>query len=208
MGKLIAATFVTLDGVMQAPGGPSEDRRGGFEHGGWSAGYWTEDMDPVVLEQHQRGNALLLGRTTWEIFASHWPRVPETDPMAAKLNGMPKYVVSDTLERADWNHSTIVRGSDLKAQVARLKDQHDETHVIGSAGLLQTLIREDLVDRYIVWTFPVVLGTGRRLFGDGAVPLGLRLADSRSFEGGVVVLDYRREGGIKYGSFELDQQGS
>lgn len=206
MGKLVAGTFVTLDGVMQGPGGPNEDREGGFTHGGWNAGYWTEDMGPVVQEQHDRGDALLLGRRTWQIFAAHWPRVPADDPMGAKLNGMPKYVVSDTLERADWNNSTIVRGRELKSQVARLKAQGDsEIHVIGSAGLLQTLIREDLIDRYIVWVFPVVLGTGKRLFGEGAVPLGLRLTRSRSFDSGVAVLDYEREGEIKYGSFELDQ---
>jgi dihydrofolate reductase len=205
MGKLVAGTFVTLDGVMQGPGGPNEDTAGGFTHGGWSAGYWTPDMGPVVDEQHERGGALLLGRTTWQIFAAHWPRMPEDDSMARKLNGMPKYVVSDTLERADWKHSTIVRGQDLKSRVERLKSEYDETHVIGSAGLLQTLIREDLIDQYIVWVFPVLLGTGKRLFGDGAVPLGLRLAGSRSFESGVVVNDYVREGDIRYGSFELDQ---
>jgi dihydrofolate reductase len=205
MGTILAGTFVTLDGVMQAPGGPDEDRDGGFEHGGWSAGYWTEDMFPVTMEQHARGKALLLGRTTWQIFANHWPRMPADDPMAAKLNGMKKYVVSNTLERADWNNSTIVRGRDLKQEVARLKRETEgEVHVIGSAGLLQTLIREDLVDRYVVWTFPLVLGTGKRLFGEGAVPKGLRLVSSRTFESGVVVSDYLREGDIKYGSFALE----
>lgn len=205
MGTLLAGTFVTLDGVMQAPGGPDEDRAGGFEHGGWSAGYWTEDMNPVVMEQHARGNALLIGRTTWQIFANHWPRMPAEDPMAAKLNGMKKYVVSNTLETADWNNSTIVRGRELEREVARLKREIDgEIHVIGSAGLLQTLIRADLVDRFVVWTFPVVLGAGKRLFGDGAVPTGLRLVSSRSFQSGVVVNDYAREGEIRYGSFALE----
>lgn len=205
MGTLLAGTFVTLDGVMQAPGGPDEDRAGGFEHGGWSAGYWTEDMNPVVMEQHARGNALLIGRTTWQIFANHWPRMPAEDPMAAKLNGMKKYVVSNTLETADWNNSTIVRGRELGREVARLKREIDgEIHVIGSAGLLQTLIRADLVDRFVVWTFPVVLGAGKRLFGDGAVPKGLRLVRSRSFQSGVVVNDYAREGEIRYGSFALE----
>ena len=206
MGILMAGTFVTLDGVMQAPGGPDEDRSGGFEHGGWSAGYWTEDMNPVVLEQHERGNALLIGRTTYEIFAGHWPRVPADDPMGAKLNSMKKYVVSDSLKTADWNNSTIVRGKDLKAHVAKLKAQPDlEVHVIGSAGLLQTLIREDLIDRYVVWVFPLVLGTGKKLFAEGAVPLGLTLKSSRQFQSGVVVNDFAREGGIKYGSFALEE---
>ena len=206
MGKLVAGTFTTLDGVMQAPGAPREDEAGGFSHGGWSAGYWTEDMFPVTMEQHERGNALLLGRTTWQIFAAHWPRMPADDPMARKLNGMPKYVVSDTLETADWNNSTIVRGRELRSTVEQLKNggRYDEIHVIGSAGLLQTLIREDLIDQYVVWVFPVVLGTGKRLFGEGATPLGLRLTRSRSFDGGVVVNDYMRDGGIKYGSFAID----
>ena len=206
MGTILAGTFVTLDGVMQAPGGPDEDRSGGFEHGGWSAGYWTADMHPVVMEQHERGSALLIGRTTYEIFASHWPRMPADDPMAAKLNGMKKYVVSDSLKSADWNNSTIVRGKDLSAQVAKLKAQPGlEVHVIGSAGLLQTLIREDLIDRYVVWTFPLVLGTGKKLFGPGAVPLGLRLERSRHFESGVVVSEYGRDEAIRYGSFALEE---
>lgn len=205
MGSIVAGTFVTLDGVMQAPGGPDEDRDGGFEHGGWSAGYWTEDMYPVTMEQHARGSALLLGRTTWQIFANHWPRMPADDPMAAKLNGMKKYVVSNTLEKAEWNDSTIVRGKDLKKEVGRLRAELEgEVHVIGSAGLLQTLIREDLIDRYVVWTFPLLLGTGKRLFGDGTAPKGLRLTASRAFESGVVVSDYLREGDIKYGSFALE----
>ncbi|HEU5050496.1 MAG TPA: dihydrofolate reductase family protein [Gemmatimonadales bacterium] len=206
MGTILAGTFVTLDGVMQAPGGPNEDTSGGFEHGGWSAGYWTPDMFPVTMEQHARGGALLLGRGTWEIFANHWPRMPADDPMAAKLNGMPKYVVSDSLRKAEWNNSTIVRGKDLKKKIAELKAEPDlEVHVIGSAGLLQTLISEDLIDRYVVWTFPLVLGSGKRLFDGGAIPLGLKLTSSRSFESGVVVNDYLREGAIKYGSFALEE---
>lgn len=205
MGTLVATTFVTLDGVMQGPGGPNEDRAGGFEHGGWSAGYWSDDaMGAEIVAQQGRAESLLLGRTTWEIFAGHWPRVPDTDPIAKQLNSMPKYVVSDTLARAEWNNSTIVRGKDLKARVAELKRTSRETQVIGSVGLLQTLIREDLVDRYIVWIFPVVLGSGKRLFDGGAVPLGLRLASSRSFGSGVVVNDYVRDGDIRYGSFELE----
>jgi dihydrofolate reductase len=205
MGTLVAGTFVTLDGVMQGPGGPEEDTSGGFTHGGWSFGYWTEDMYPVTMEQHERGGALLIGRTTYEIFAGHWPRMPADDPMAAKLNGMRKFVVSDSLETADWNNSTIVRGRDLTATVARLKKEKDlELQVIGSAGLLQTLIREDLIDRYIVWVFPVLLGTGKRLFGSGTVPLGLKLVRSRNFQSGVVVNEYVRDGGVKYGSFAIE----
>ena len=202
MGIILVTTFVTLDSVMQAPGGPDEDRSGGFEHGGWSAGYWSDDMGPVVMAQYERGGALLLGRTTYEIFAGFWPNQPAEDPMAAKLNGMKKFVVSDSLKTADWHDTTIVRGKDLKSQVAKLKAGTDiaEVHVVGSSGLLQTLIREDLVDRYIPWTFPVILGTGKKLFGGGTVPAGLRLEKSRTFTSGVVVSEYVRDGGIKYGT--------
>ena len=206
MGKLIAGTFVSLDGVMQAPGGPDEDRSGGFEQGGWTFGYWNDEMVPVMEEQTQRADILLLGRKTYDIFAGHWPRVSDDDPVAAKLKRMPKYVASNTVDRLDWNHSTLVRGDQLKSEVARLKAQPDtEIQVTGSCGLLQTLIREDLVDRYALWVFPVVLGSGKRLFGDGAMPAGFRLAGSRAFGSGVVVLEYERAGEIKAGSFALDQ---
>jgi dihydrofolate reductase len=173
VAKLVAGTFVSLDGVMQAPGGPDEDRSGGFEQGGWTFGYWNDEMMPVMVEQTQRADALLLGRKTYDIFAAHWPRVPDEDPVAAKLNRMPKYVASNTVDRLDWNHSTLVRGDRLKGEIARLKAQPDmEIQVTGSCGLLQTLIREDLVDTYVLWVFPVVLGSGKRLFGGGAIPAG------------------------------------
>ena len=202
MGIIMANTFVTLDSVMQAPGAPDEDRSNGFEHGGWSAGYWTDDMGPVIMEQYRRAGALLLGRATYEIFAGYWPNQPADDPMAAKLNGMKKYVVTDSLKTADWHDTSIVRGKDLKAHVAKLKAQADpaETHVVGSSALLQTLIREDLIDRYAVWTFPVLLGTGKRLFGSGTVPLGLRLDKGQTFKSGVVMGEYVRDGKVKYGT--------
>ena len=132
--------------------------------------------------------------------------MPDEDPVAAKLNQMPKYVASNTVDRLDWSHSTLVRGDQLRSQVARLKAQPDaEIQVTGSGGLLQTLIREDLVDTYMLWVFPVVLGSGKRLFGDGAVPAGFRLAGKRAFGSGVVVLEYERAGEIKAGSFALHQ---
>lgn len=206
MGKLIAGTFVSLDGVTQAPGGPDEDRSGGFEQGGWTFGYWDDEMMPVMAEQTQRASVLLLGRKTYDIFAAHWPRVSDEDPIAAKLNRVPKYVASNSVDRLEWNNSTLVRGDQLKSQVARLKAQPDtEIQVTGSCGLLQTLIREDLVDKYTLWVFPVVLGSGKRLFGDGAIPAGFRLTGTRAFGSGVVVLEYERAGEIKSGSFALDQ---
>lgn len=206
MGKLIAGTFVSLDGVTQAPGGPDEDRSGGFEQGGWTFGYWDDEMRSVMAEQAQRAGVLLLGRKTYDIFAAHWPRVSDEDPIAAKLNRVPKYVASNSVDRLEWNNSTLVRGDQLKSQVARLKAQPDtEIQVTGSCGLLQTLIREDLVDKYTLWVFPVVLGSGKRLFGDGAIPAGFRLTGTRAFGSGVVVLEYERAGEIKSGSFALDQ---
>ena len=205
MGIILSTTFLTLDGVMQAPGGPDEDRSGGFEHGGWSAAHWSDETGPVVMAQYQRGGAMLLGRKTYEIFAAFWPRQPAGDPMAAKLNGMPKYVVSDSLKTADWAGTTIVRGKDLKAQVAKLRAEPDvEAHVVGSSGLMQTLIREDLVDRYVLWTFPVVIGSGKKLFGSGTVPLALRLDVCRSFSSGVVLSEYVRAGEVTYGTVGAD----
>ena len=202
MGIILATTFATLDGVMQAPGGPDEDRSDGFTHGGWSASYWSDDSGRVVLEQYQRGSAMLLGRRTYEIFAGFWPNQSASDPMAAKLNGMKKYVVSDSLKSAGWHDTTIVRGKDLASQIAKLRAEPDgaETHVVGSSVLMQTLLREDLVDRYVIWTFPVVLGSGRKLFGSGTVPMALRLEKSRAFESGVVVSEYARAGEVRYGT--------
>ena len=200
MGTITAGTFVTLDGVMQAPGAPDEDPSGGFRHGGWMYGYGSADFGPVIMEEYQRAGALLLGRKTYDIFVSYWPNQPAGNPMAARINGMTKYVVSDSLRGSDWNGTTIVRGKDLKAQIAKLRAGPDEVHVTGSSNLLQTLIREDLVDRFLVWTFPLVLGSGKKLFGDGTVPRGLTLQASRRFESGAVLNDYVRGGEIRYGN--------
>jgi dihydrofolate reductase len=205
MGKLVVGTFVTLDGVMQAPGGPDEDRDGGFELGGWSVNYWDDMMGQTVTAQTERGDALLLGRKTYDIFVAHWPRVGDEDPVAAKLNAMPKYVASRTLESSDWNNTTVLRG-DAAESVRRLKEQVDgEIHVTGSSNLIQTLVRSDLVDEFVVWTFPLVVGSGKRLFGDGTVPGGLELVDSVTSTTGVTISTYRRAGQVEPGSFALDQ---
>jgi dihydrofolate reductase len=207
--KLAVGTFLTLDGVMQAPGGPDEDRDGGFEHGGWSVKYWDDMMGGLIVEQTLQAGALLLGRRTYEIFAAHWPRVPDhNDPVAAKLNSVRKHVASRTLAKAEWNDSSLIPG-DVATAVARLKEQPGgEIQVHGSGNLIQTLLRHDLVDEFRLWIFPVVVGPGKRLFGDGTIPAGLRLVDTKVSGTGVAIHRYERAGKIEYGSFEVDVAGS
>lgn len=203
MRKLVVGTFATLDGVMQAPGGPDEDREGGFEHGGWSVPYWDEMMGQTADEQFRRGDAMLLGRKTYDIFFAHWPKVGDDDPMAAHINGVDKYVASRTLEGSDWGNTTVIR--DVPTDVARLKEQPGgEIGVPGSSNLIQSLLKHDLIDEFIIWTFPIVLGTGKRLFGDGAAPAGLKLVDSKVSTTGVIIQTYERAGEPQYGSFALD----
>jgi dihydrofolate reductase len=207
MRKLVVGTFLTVDGVMQAPGGPDEDREGGFVHGGWSVNYWDEVMGQLITELTLKAGALLLGRKTYEIFAAHWPRVGDHDPIAAKLNSVPKYVASRTLDEVTWNNSTLIKG-DVAEAVAALKEQGGaEIQVTGSGELIQTLMEHDLVDEYRLWVFPVVLGEGKRLFARGAVPAALKLVDTKTSSTGVAVYMYERAGAIPYGSFAVDEQG-
>ncbi len=204
-GKLVVGTFLTLDGVMQAPGGPDEDRDGGFEQGGWSVNYWDERMGAVMDDQFAEADALLLGRKTYEIFAAHWPNVEtEDDPVAAKLNSMPKYVASRTLDEVEWNNSTLLSGT-VEEAVADLKsDRRDVISVQGSHDLIQTLLAHDLVDEFWLWIFPLVVGDGKRLFGDGTIPAALELTDAETSSTGVQMLRYDRAGEIEYDSFALD----
>lgn len=205
MGKLVVQTFVTLDGIMQAPGGPDEDRDGGFEHGGWSVNYWDEMMGKVMDGYMQQTDAILLGRKTYEIFAAYWPHAGEEDPTAAKLNNSPKYVATRTLDHADWKNTTLFRG-DVAREVTELKSKVGGViSVPGSSNLIQTLLENDLVDELQIWIFPVVLGTGKRLFDHGTVPAGLRLVDTKVASTGVTIQTYERAGKIEYGSFGLDQ---
>ena len=203
MRKLAVTTFVTLDGVMQAPGGPEEDRSGGFEHGGWSVGYWDDQMGQIMGEFMGKPFDILLGRRTYEIFAAYWPN--STEPGADVLNSARKHVASRTLRNVDWNNSTLIQG-DVAKYVAELKKgSGPEIQVHGSGNLIQTLLRHDLVNEFLVWTFPVVLGSGKRLFADGAIPAGLRVADVKTSSTGVIVTRYERAGAVKYGSFAADQ---
>jgi dihydrofolate reductase len=207
MQKLVVGTFLTVDGVMQAPGGPDEDREGGFEHGGWSVNYWDEVMGGLIVESTLEAGALLLGRKTYDIFAAHWPHVGDHDPIAAKLNSMPKYVASRTIDKVTWNNSTLLQG-DVAAAVAALKEQAGgEIQVTGSGDLIQTLIEHDLVDEYRLWVFPVVLGAGKRLFARGAIPASLKLIDTKTSSTGVAIHTYERAGAVQFGTFEVDVQG-
>jgi dihydrofolate reductase len=205
-GRLTLTTFLSLDGVMQAPGGPDEDRSGNFRHGGWLVPYFDADAGQIVTDVFARTDAFLLGRKTYDIFAAHWPRVTDpNDPVATALNTLPKYVVSRTLDKVEWHNSTLIRG-DVPKQVAELKRRHEREILIqGSSELLQTLLANDLVDEYRLLIFPVVLGSGKRLFGSGAVPSALTLVDTRATSTGVVVNTYRPAGKPSYGSFALDQ---
>jgi dihydrofolate reductase len=207
MARLIVTTFLTLDGIMQGPGGPDEDRSGGFTHGGWSVEHWDDAMGERVTSWTAEADALLLGRGTYEIFAAHWPKVPDDDPVGSVLNRIPKYVASSSLTTLDWRNARVLEG-EVPLAVAHLKDTLvGEIQVHGSPGLLQTLIGHGLIDEYRLWTFPVMLGTGKRLFDGGTIPAALQLVDSRSFSTGVVVSRYRPVGDVRYGSTEVDVRG-
>jgi dihydrofolate reductase len=201
MRILALNTFMSLDGVMQAPGGPDEDPTGGFMLGGWGVPYFDEEMTGQMAtgEPYE----LLLGRGTYEIFAAHWPY--DEGPIADRLNRMRKHVASTTLERVDWSNSTLIRG-DVSGYVAALKQQDGpEIQVHGSPGLIQTLLAHDLIDELRTWIFPVLLGTGKRLFGSGTVPRALELVESRTSKTGVTINRYRRAGDVETGSFEFDE---
>lgn len=206
-GKLVVGTFLTLDGVMQAPGGPEEDQDGGFDQGGWTVNYWDEQMGQVMDDQMSEGDALLLGRKTYEIFAGHWPNADtENDPTAAKLNSIPKYVASRSLKNVEWNNSTLLEG-DVAEAVLNLKKEYGGgvISVSGSQNLIQTLLEHDLVDEFWLWIFPVVVGDGKRLFGDGTIPAAFELTTAETASTGVQMLRYERAGKIDHGSFAVDE---
>ena len=205
MSTLVVGTFLTLDGVMQGPGGPEEDRSGGFAHGGWVVPHFDDALGRAMDEWIARADALLLGRRTYETFAAHWPHVGDDDPMAARLNRLPKHLASRTLDRVDWHNSSLIAG-DVAEAVAELKSRPGrEIQVHGSGELVQTLMAHDLVDEYRLRICPVLLGTGKRLFAGGTAPAGLELVDSATTGTGVVMQTYRRAGAPEYGSFALDQ---
>jgi dihydrofolate reductase len=204
--RLTLHTFLTLDGVMQAPGGPDEDPSGHFEHGGWSFPYGDQDFGAAMTGWFTHASAFLLGRKTYEIFSGHWPKVTDPDdPIASKLNALPKYVASTTLDAVDWNNSSLL-GGDVAAEVSKLKERPgNELQVHGSGELAHTLIEHDLIDEYRLLYFPVHLGSGKKLFRDGAAAAALRLIRATTTSTGVIIATYEPAGPVQYGSYALDE---
>ena len=200
--RLTLHTFLTLDGVLQAPGGPGEDDTGGFTHGGWGFPYDDDDFGVAMTGWFEHADAFLLGRKTYEIFAGFWPQAAdENDPIANKLNVLPKHVASTTLDSVDWQNSSLLRG-DVVSAVAQLKEQPgDELQVHGSGDLAQTLIAHDLVDEYRLLIYPIHLGSGKKLFPDGLKAAALRLVGSSTTSTGVIIATYEPAGPVQYGSF-------
>lgn len=205
MRKLVVASFVTLDGVIQAPGGPEEDTSGGFEHGGWSVTYWDDVIEGHMGAAMGEDRAYLFGRGTYEIMAAHWPHAGDDDPFATKINQAPKYVVSTTVTDPSWQHTEVI-STDVPAAIAALKDEDGpQLEVLGSPGLIQTLLAHDLVDEFALIIYPVVVGSGKRLFGDGTIAGALELTDSTISPSGVIIATYRRAGDLATGSFAFEE---
>lgn len=201
MRTLAVITFSSLDGVVQAPGGPDEDREHGFEHGGWVVPF-IDDLVPESEDEVAKAGALLLGRKTYDIFAASWPMVGDDNPVAARFNRIPKYVASRTLEDPAWDGTTVLTG-DVAEAVAELKRQpgEGEIQVHGSGELIQLLLRHDLIDELRIKTAPVLIGSGKRLFGDGTVPRGLSLTRSKATPTGVTMSTYVRDGELRTGFY-------
>ena len=200
MRKLIVNTFLTLDGVMQAPGGPEEDTDGDFAFGGWSVNYWDDKMGQVMDDFMGKPFDLVLGRKTYEIFAAYWPHA--TDEQGAKpLNDATKHVASRTLKALEWQNSVLIEGEVSEGVAALKKEEGPELQVHGSGNLIQTLLRHELIDEFRLWTFPVLVGRGKRLFSDGTIPAGLKLVDSTVSSTGVMIGTYVPAGRVVTGSF-------
>lgn len=198
MRKIIVLSFVTLDGVIQAPGAPQEDTEGGFRYGGWVVPYADERFGAIMQEQMAKTRALLLGRKTYEIFAGYWPSHERDWP---GINAVTKYVVSKTLSQTRWENTVLIK-DDVVAELRKLKEQHGpDLQVHGSSRLIQTLLTHDLVDELWLKIFPITLGKGKRLFAEGTVPATFRLVHSESTPAGIIVANYQRAGEVKTGSF-------
>lgn len=198
MRKIIVLSFISLDGVMQAPGGPQEDTSGDFKYGGWTVPYFDETAGKIMGEQMSKSADLLLGRKTFEIFASYWPQHESDWP---GINTITKYVVSTTLKKTDWNNSVFINDNAVE-ELKKLKAQDGpDLQVHGSGNLIQTLLKHDLVDELWLKIFPVALGKGKKLFADGAVPAAFKLINSQATPTGVIFASYKRAGEVKTGSF-------
>ena len=201
MRKLAVLTFISLDGVMQAPGGPDEDTSGSFAYGGWTVPYWDEFAGAIMGEQMGMPFDLLLGRKTYDIFASYWPKQDPSGPVADPFNKATKYVVSTSSPELTWENSVLIDG-DVVAKLTELKQQDGPMlQVHGSSNLIQTLLKHDLVDELWLKTFPVTLGSGKRLFGEGTIPVAFELIESKTSPSGVIFASYKRAGDVKTGSF-------
>ncbi|MBV8784360.1 MAG: dihydrofolate reductase family protein [Gammaproteobacteria bacterium] len=200
MPKIVVNAFLTLDGVMQAPGGPDEDRESGFIHGGWMAPYDDDVMGRLISEGFADADGFLLGRKTYDIFANYWPKITDPGhPIASALNSRPKYVVSRTLEHAAWNNSRLIKG-DVVAELRKLREQQGRAlHTWGSSALLQTLLQNELIDEYRLFIFPLVLGSGKRLFGTGTTPMALRQLETVNSGKSATYLRLERGGKPAYG---------
>ena len=201
MRTLAVNAFVSLDGVMQAPGGPHEDPTGGFTKGGWAVNYFDDEMMDRIsgAEPYE----LLLGRGTYEIFAAHWPY--DEGPIADHLNSTRKHVASTTLDRVEWNNSILISGDIAEYVEALKREEGPEIQVHGSPGLTQTLLEHDLIDEFRMWIFPVALGTGKRLFGDGTIPVALSLVANSVSKTGVTINTYARAGEIEIGEMDFEE---
>jgi|SRR5437764_9286600 len=206
MRDLVVLTFTTLDSVMQAPGGPEEDASESFDHGGWMVGYWSDELAEAMAESMAPPIDLVLGRKTYEIMAAHWPHTDE--PGAELLNGATKHVASTTLTQLDWQNSKLIEPNVVDGIRALKEEDGPELQVHGSANLIQTLLEHGLIDEFRLRIFPLVLGTGKRLFGDGTVPAGFEVASSRVLSNGVIVVNYRTGAEIGYGSFAAEQEAT
>jgi dihydrofolate reductase len=202
MRKLIVLSFISLDGVMQAPGGPEEDPAGGFKYGGWQFGYSDNFLLKVMIKQMSKPFDLLLGRKTYEIFAAYWPHANTGEnPFAARINSAKKYVASKTLTKLDWNNSELIKG-DAWNEIKKIKEQdRPEIQVHGSGNLIQMLLKYDLVDELWLKVFPITLGAGKRLFAEGTIPAEFKLLESEISPSGVIIASYERAGEVKVGSF-------
>ncbi len=200
MRKIITTTFVTLDGVMQAPGGPHEDTSGGFRQGGWSANYWDDIMAGVITDFMVLPFELLLGKRTYDIFAAFWPHTDQDQAVAKPFNATKKYVVSHMPAELSWQNSILVIG-DIPGEIRKLKTTDGpDLWVHGSGNLIQTLLKNNLIDRMHIWTFPVTVGKGKCLFAEGVQAEGFKLTDSKISTTGVIIATYEPAGPLKTGS--------